>query len=83
MAFSSFEYDELHRRQSSEVDPLKRNEYLYRMQAILVEEQPMVHLIHRGSASAWNSGKFTAEPESFWKGGLGYFLMRMTGVKPV
>ena len=81
--FSNFEYDELHRRQTSQTDRKQRLAYLYRMQEILVEEQPMVHLVHRNAASAWNSAKFTVEPEEFWKGGLGYFLMRLIGVQPV
>ncbi len=79
--FSNFEFDELQRRQVSEVDTEQRLLYLYRMQQILVEDQPMVHLVHRNAASAWNSAKFVAEPEEFWKGGLGYFLMRLTAVK--
>lgn len=79
--FSNFEYDELHRRQTAEPNAEKRKVYLDRMQEILVEEQPMVHLVHKNAASAWNSAKFVAEPEEFWKGGLGYFLMRLTAVK--
>lgn len=79
--FSNFEYDELHRRQTSEPDVEQRLVYLYRMQQILVEEQPMVHLVHKNAASAWNSAKFVAEPEELWKGGLGYFLMRLTTVE--
>ncbi len=41
----------------------------------------MVHLVHKNAASAWNSAKFVAEPEELWKGGLGYFLMRLTTVE--
>jgi peptide/nickel transport system substrate-binding protein len=82
MGFSNLEYDKLHRLQTSETDRKQRLVYLYRMQEILVEEQPMVHLVHKKNSSAWNSAKFTAKPEEFWTGGLGYFLMRMSGVHP-
>jgi peptide/nickel transport system substrate-binding protein len=80
--WSNFEYDELHARQMKELDADVRWAYLSRMQHILVEQQPIAFLVHRKAASAWNSGKFSA-PDSFWKGGLGYFLTRETEVKPV
>ncbi|HUT87183.1 MAG TPA: ABC transporter substrate-binding protein [Candidatus Heimdallarchaeota archaeon] len=82
MGFSNFEYDELFKRQGAEPDKEKRLAYLYRMQEIMVEQEPGVFLVQRGAASAWNSGKFVAEPEELWKEGLGYYMMHLTGVRP-
>jgi len=79
-AFSNEEYDTLHDRMISEGDQEKRKADLYRMQEILVEEQPLVYLIHRLSASAWNSNKFVGD--AFWRKGLGYLFMRFTAVQP-
>ena len=80
--FSNFEYDALFERMISETDVAKRRAYLYRMQEILVEEQPHVHVVHKQMASGWNPTRFTAEPEAFWSKGLGYFLMHLNPVRP-
>lgn len=77
MDFRSTEFDVL--LALHEKDPANYRKYVDRMQEILVERQPMVHLIHKLAASAWNSGKFSAKHPEFWYG-LGYFLMRMTDV---
>ena len=77
MGFRSAEYDvllELH-----DDDPANYLAYVHRMQEVLNEQQPMVHLVHKLAASAWNSAEFTSKHPEFWNG-LGYFLMRLTDV---
>ena len=80
MGFSNAEYDTLHKIMLTETDLEKRKAVLFRMQEILVEEQPMVHLVHRQSPSAWNSAKFVGE--TVWRSGMGQTYMRLTTVKP-
>jgi peptide/nickel transport system substrate-binding protein len=80
MGFSNTEYDALFNVMLSELDVEKRKKYLYRMQDILAEEQPVAFIASKLSATAVKEG-FTEEPKNVWV--LGLCWMQLNRIQPL
>jgi peptide/nickel transport system substrate-binding protein len=78
MGWSNQEYDALFDQMLSETDKEKRLRMTNRMQEILIEEQPVVYIVHRLNATAIKADLVAEAPQDLWV--LRYLWMHLDNV---